>query len=335
MNIIIPMAGRGTRLRPHTLTIPKPLIPIAGKPIVQRLVEDIVEMCGQAVQNIGFIVGDFGKDVENSLLDIADRAGAKGHIFYQDQPLGTAHAILCAHSIMSGNIIVAFADTLFRAQIKIDPAADGIIWTHRVDDPSKFGVVKMNTHNVITEFVEKPTTFVSDMAIIGIYYFKDGHYLRNELQYIIDNDIKDKGEYQLTSALENMKQKGTQFGIASVEEWLDCGNKTATVHTNQRFLEFVQQRGESLTASTAHLHNATIIEPCFIGNNVVIKNAVVGPHVSVGEGTKIEHSVIKNSIIQNHTTIKNKVIANSMIGNHVHITGHAEDMSMGDYSVAD
>jgi glucose-1-phosphate thymidylyltransferase len=335
MNIIIPMAGRGTRLRPHTITIPKPLIPVAGKPMVQRLVEDIVEMCSETVENIAFIVGDFGTDVENELLDVATRAGAKGHIFYQDKPLGTAHAILCAQSVMNKNIIVAFADTLFKANIKIDTAADGIIWTHRVDDPSRFGVVKMNAQNVITEFVEKPSTFVSDLAIIGIYYFKDGQYLRNELQYIIDNDIKDKGEYQLTSALENMKQKGTQFGIASVEEWLDCGNKSATIYTNQRVLELLKQKGEDLISPSAVLNNASIIEPCFIGNNVQINNAVVGPHVSIGEGSKIENSVIKNSIIQTHTTIKNKVIANSMIGNHVHLSGHLDDLSIGDYSTTD
>ena len=206
MNIIIPMAGRGSRLRPHTLTVPKPLVPIAGKPIVQRLVEDIVEMTNATVDNIGFIIGDFGKEVENELLDIAHRAGAKGHIFYQDEPLGTAHAILCGKEIMKGNVIVAFADTLFKANIQIDTNTDGTIWTHRVKDPSRFGVVKLNSAGVITEFVEKPSVFVSDMAIIGIYYFKDGRYLKNELQYLIDNEIKDKGEYQLTSALENMKQ---------------------------------------------------------------------------------------------------------------------------------
>ncbi|OWY21161.1 nucleotidyltransferase [Sphingobacteriales bacterium UPWRP_1] len=332
MNIIIPMAGRGTRLRPHTLTIPKPLIPIAGKPIVQRLVEDIVEMCSEPVENIGFVVGQFGSAVENELLDIATRAGAKGHIFYQDHPKGTAHAILCAQKIMSRNLIVAFADTLFKADIKIDTAADGIIWTHRVDDPSRFGVVKLNANHVITEFVEKPSTFVSDMAIIGIYYFKDGQYLRNELQYIIDNDIKDKGEYQLTSALENMKQKGTHFGIAAVEEWLDCGNKNATVYTNQRVLEHMREKGADLIAPNAILQNTTVIEPCYIGNNAVITNSVIGPHVSVGEGTKIDHSVIKNTMIQDYSNIKNKILLNSMIGNHVHLIGHAEDLSLGDYS---
>ncbi|MGB1205066.1 MAG: sugar phosphate nucleotidyltransferase [Chitinophagales bacterium] len=332
MNIIIPMAGRGSRLRPHTLTVPKPLVPIAGKPIVQRLVEDIVEMTNATVENIGFIVGDFGKEVEKQLLNIAHRAGAQGHIFYQNEPLGTAHAILCAKEIMAGNVIVAFADTLFKANIQIDTNTDGTIWTHRVEDPSRFGVVKLNSAGVITEFVEKPSVFVSDMAIIGIYYFKDGRYLKNELQYLIDNEIKDKGEYQLTSALENMKQKDSQFSIASVQEWLDCGNKDACVYTNQRVLEFSKERDANLIAPNAALQNSAIIEPCYIGENAVISNSVVGPHVSIGAGTTIEGAVIKNSIIQEQTYIKNKVVINSMIGNFVKLEGKADELSLGDYS---
>jgi len=332
MNIIIPMAGRGSRLRPHTLTVPKPLVPIAGKPIVQRLVEDIVEMTNEKVDNIGFIIGDFGKAVENELLDIAHRAGAKGHIFHQTEPLGTAHAILCAKDIMDGNVIVAFADTLFKANIQIDTTTDGTIWTHRVEDPSRFGVVKLNSAGVITEFVEKPSVFVSDMAIIGIYYFKDGGYLKNELQYLIDNEIKDKGEYQLTSALENMKQKDSQFSIASVQEWLDCGNKDACVYTNQRVLEFSKEKDVNLIAPNASLQNSAIIEPCYIGENAVISNSVVGPHVSIGAGTTIEGAIIKNAIIQEQTYIKNKIIVNSMIGNFVKLQGKADELSLGDYS---
>lgn len=333
MNIIIPMAGRGSRLRPHTLTVPKPLVPIAGKPIVQRLVENIADMCNEPIEHIGFIIGDFGKEVEEDLLAIAKRAGATGHIFQQDQPLGTAHAILCAKELMNDNIIVAFADTLFKADINIDVEKDGVIWTHSVEDPAKFGVVKLDEENIITEFVEKPTTFISDLAIIGIYYFRDGEYLKNELQYLLDNNIKDKGEYQLTSALEHMKQKGARFGIASVEEWLDCGNKDACVYTNQRILEFTKQKPEPLMADSVTLENATIIEPCFLGENVTIRNSVIGPHVSIGHDTIIEKAIIQNTIIQNQSHIENKVIANSMIGNFSSLKGQVEEISLGDYSI--
>ena len=193
MKIIVPMAGMGKRMRPHTLTVPKPLIPVAGKPIVEWLVEDITRTCKEKVDEIAYVIGDFGPEVEKQLVAIAERLGAKGTIHYQDQPLGTAHAILCAESALTGKVIVAFADTLFRAEFKIDENQDGVIWVNRIDDPRMFGVVKVDQNNVITDFVEKPQTFVSDMAIIGIYYFRDGDNLRKELQYLIDNNVVEKG----------------------------------------------------------------------------------------------------------------------------------------------
>lgn len=332
MNIIIPMAGRGTRLRPHTLTTPKPLIPIAGKPIVHRLVEDIAKVCDQEIDNIGFIIGrDFGSEVEENLKQIAQSVGGKGHIFYQDQKLGTAHAILCAQEVLEGNTIIAFADTLFKADFKLDPDKDGIIWVQQVDDPSAFGVVKYDDNNHITDFVEKPEEFVSDLAIIGIYYFKDGGYLKKELQYLIDNNILDKGEYQITDALENMKKQGAKFVPGQVEEWLDCGNKDVTVSTNQRYLDFIKD--QDLVAASAKQHNSIIIPPVFIGENVVLENSVVGPHVSVGANTKISNSIIQNSIIQESATINNANFKNSMLGNFVTLEGKQQDLSIGDYNV--
>jgi glucose-1-phosphate thymidylyltransferase len=208
MNIIIPMAGMGKRLRPHTLTTPKPLIPIVGKPIVYWLVHDIVEVCDDQVDNIGFIISrSFDELVEQELLAIAEKLGAKGHLFYQDEPLGTAHAIYCAEKILTGRTIVAFADTLFKANFKLDAKQDGIIWVHQVADPSAFGVVKLDANGQIDDFVEKPAQFVSDLAIIGIYYFKSGDLLRNEIKVLIENKIKDDGEYQLTRVLRDLERK--------------------------------------------------------------------------------------------------------------------------------
>ncbi|MEM9025068.1 MAG: nucleotidyltransferase family protein, partial [Bacteroidota bacterium] len=278
MNVVIPMAGMGKRLRPHTLTVPKPLIPVAGKPIVQRLVEDIANVCVEPIEEIAFVVGQFGDEVEQRLLEIAESLGAKGSIHYQDEALGTAHAILCAAPALRGKTVVAFADTLFKADFQLDETQEGIIWVKQIEDPSAFGVVKVNDDNVITDFVEKPKDFVSDLAIIGIYYFRDGDNLKNELQYLIDHEVIKGGEYQLTDALENMKAKGLAFAPGEVEEWLDCGNKNATVHTNQRVLEF--NRDQSLVAASAQQTNTKIIPPCFIGEGAVLENAVIGPHVS-------------------------------------------------------
>ncbi len=335
MNIIVPMAGMGKRMRPHTLTTPKPLIPVAGKPIVEHLVHDLSAMCNEKIEEVAFVIGrNFGAEAEASLLKIAENIGAKGKIFYQDEALGTAHAVYCAEPCLRGNVIVAFADTIFRADFKLDAGKDGVIWVNKVEDPKQFGVVKIAADGHISEFVEKPQEFVSDLAIIGIYYFKDGDNLSAEIKYLLDNDIKDKGEYQLTNALENMKNKGLQFHPGTVKEWLDCGNKAATVYTNERVLELERER-YSKPNPNAKLTNAQIIPPCFIGDNVTITNSVVGPYVSLGEGSKVENSVVSNSIVQKHTSIKNANITGSMIGSHASFTGKQDDLSISDYSVVE
>ena len=244
MRIIIPMAGMGKRMRPHTLTTPKPLLPVAGKPIVQWLVEDIVKAAGKKVDEIAYIIGDFGKATENSLIEIAAKEHARATIYYQQEALGTGHAILCAGDSLKGEVVVAFADTLFRSDFSLSDAKnyDGVIWVKKIEDPRSFGVVTLDKQNIISGFVEKPQHFVSDLAIIGIYYFRDGETLRKELQYLIDNNIRDKGEFQLTSAMENMRTKGAKFIPGPVNEWLDCGNKDATLQTNKRMLSRPRER---------------------------------------------------------------------------------------------
>lgn len=334
MKIIVPMAGRGSRLRPHTLTVPKPLIPIAGKPIVHRLVEDIAGVINQDIEEIAFIIHrDFGDQVASELIAIAEKLGAKGTIYYQEQPLGTAHAIMSAKESMSGPVVVAYADTLFRADFTLDTTADSVIWVKQVDDPSAFGVVKLNDKNEIIDFVEKPKDFISDLAIIGIYYFKSGETLREELQYLLDNNIVKGGEYQLTDGLENMKQKGMKFVPGKVEEWMDCGNKNVTVETNSRMLGFLHKDGEKMVADSVVAENSTIIEPCCIAEGVVLRNSTVGPNVSLGKNTVVENSTIKNSLVQTNSKIKNADLDNAMIGNHAIFDGKFTNISIGDYSV--
>ena len=331
MKIIIPMAGMGKRMRPHTLTVPKPLVPIAGKAIVHRLVEDIAKVCGEKIEEVAFIIGDFGKETEKRLIKIAESVGAKGTIYYQREALGTAHAIYCAKESLGGKVVVAFADTLFKADFTLDTSNEGIIWVQKVEDPKPFGVVKLNDKNEITDFVEKPEHFVSDLAIIGIYYFQDGENLKKELQYVIDNDIKDKGEFQLTSALENMKNKGIKFLPGKVTDWLDCGNKDSTVDTNSRYLEYIKD--QKLVASTVKLVNSVIIQPSYIGENVELTNSIVGPYASIGSGTKITNTVINRSIVQENAVITNATISNSMFGNSAQYKGKALDLSVGDFNV--
>jgi len=326
------MAGRGSRLRPHTLTVPKPLVPVGGKPIVHRLVEDIASVCADKIEEIAFVIGDFGAEVEKELIEVAEKLGAKGSIHYQEQPLGTAHAVLCAKEKLEGPVVVAFADTLFKANFKIDPNDDGILWVKQIEDPSAFGVIKMNEQGEIVDFVEKPKEFVSDLAMIGIYYFKDGARLKKELEYLLDNNIIKGGEYQLPDALRRLTEDGCKFKPGEVTEWLDCGNKEVTVFTNQRVLEFDYEANKMMVSASAAITDTVIIPPCFIGEDVVIENSVVGPHVSLGKGTEVRGTVIANSIVQQNTKLSNAVIADSMIGSHATYEGMARDLSMGDYS---
>jgi glucose-1-phosphate thymidylyltransferase len=331
MKVIVPMAGRGSRLRPHTLTIPKPLVPVGGKPIVHRLVADIARVCAEPIEEIAFVVGEFGEAVENELLAVAESLGAKGSIHYQLQALGTAHAVLCAAEALDGPVVVAFADTLFKADFKISKEDEGILWVKQIEDPSAFGVVKLNANGEIIDFVEKPQTFVSDLAMIGIYYFKDGARLKQELQYLIDNAVIKSGEYQLPDALRRLTEAGVSFKPGTVDEWLDCGNKEVTVQTNQRVLEHDLEAGRLQQLST-NIVDSVIIQPCYIGPNVRIERSVVGPHVSLGEGTVVTDTHIKNSIVGAQTKLFSVHLADAMIGSNAQYVGRTKDLSLGDFS---
>ncbi|APY11033.1 nucleotidyltransferase [Seonamhaeicola sp. S2-3] len=337
MKIIVPMAGRGSRLRPHSLTVPKPLIPVAGQPIVHRLVKDIAKVLKQPIEEVAFVLGDpawFGDDVVESLTQLAQDLGAKASIYRQDKPLGTGHAIMSAKPSLSGPAVIAYADTLIRAEFDLDPTADSVIWTKQVENPEAYGVVKLNDKEEIVELVEKPETFVSDQAVIGIYYFKDVAVLKNKLQEVLDENVMNGGEYQINDGIKRMMADGKIFKTGTVDEWMDCGNKAITVETNGKMLDFLKADGEEqLVANSVTLENAKIIEPCFVGENVVLKNTTVGPHVSIGNGTIIEDSTVKNSLIQTNTSIKNANLDNAMIGNNVKFNGKFTSISIGDYSV--
>ena len=331
------MAGRGSRLRPHSLTVPKPLIPVAGQPIVHRLVKDIAKVLKQPVDEIAFVLGDpawFGDEVVASLENLAVNLGAKASIYRQDKPLGTGHAIMCAEQSLAGPAVIAYADTLIRADFDLDPEADSVIWTKKVQNPEAYGVVKLNDNNEIVELVEKPQTYVSDQAVIGIYYFKDAAILKDKLQEVLDENVMNGGEYQINDGIKRMMAEGKVFKTGAVDEWMDCGNKDITIETNSKMLEFLKQDGEEQLVSKSMLsNNSTIIEPCYIGENVQLTDAIIGPHVSIGDNTTIENAIVKNSLIQSHTTIKNTNLDNAMIGNHVMYDGDFTTVSLGDFSV--
>ncbi len=330
------MAGRGSRLRPHSLTVPKPLIPVAGQPIVHRLVKDIAKVLKQPIEEVAFVLGDpafFGDDVVEKLEKLAEDLGAKASIYRQDKPLGTGHAIMSAKPSLSGQAVIAYADTLIRAEFELDPKADSVIWTKQVDNPEAYGVVKLNANNEIIELVEKPSSFVSDQAVIGIYYFKDVSELKDKLQEVLDENVMNGGEYQINDGIKRMMADGKVFKTGTVDEWMDCGNKTVTLETNSKMLGFLKADAvEQLVDDSVIIENSTIIEPCYIAKNVTLLNSTVGPDVSIGEGTSIENSTVKNSLIQTNSQIKNATLDEAMIGNHVKYNGEFTKISIGDYT---
>ncbi|MFT4770353.1 MAG: glucose-1-phosphate thymidylyltransferase [Cryomorphaceae bacterium] len=331
MNIIIPMAGRGKRLRPHTLTVPKPLVKIAGKPIVQHLVEDIARLLkDEPLEEVVFVTGRFGEDVENHLLAVAKSLGAQGKIAYQDEALGTAHAIWCAKEALKGKTIVAFADTLFKADFKLDSNADGMLWVKQIDDPSSFGVVKLNEKGHIIDFVEKPQEFVSDLAMIGCYYFKEGRDLYTEIEYLIEHKVMKGGEYQLPDALRRMTEKNKTFSPGKVDEWMDCGNAKVTIETSNRVLDLKYATSE--IAPDVEVINSTIIAPCYIGSGSKIINSVIGPNASIGNDTTIEDSRISYSLVQDHSQLVGQSMEQSMIGSFVKLETKPAVLSLGDYN---
>jgi len=338
MKIIVPMAGRGSRLRPHTLTTPKPLVPVAGTPIVEQLVNDIAGVINQPIEEVAYVLGDpafFGEDVVAHLTLVAQNLGAKASIYRQLDPLGTGHAIMCAEPSLSGPAVVAYADTLIRADFAIDPEADAQIWVKKVEQPEAYGVVQLNEKDEIVELVEKPKDFVSDLAVIGIYYFKDIGELKSELKQVIEQNISHGGEYQINDGIKAMMANGKRFLTAEVKEWMDCGNKNITVETNTKMLHFLAEEGVALVHPSAVLDNCSLIPPCFIGEGAVLKNVTLGPGVSVGKRTQIINSTLSHSIVQNDTHLEEVILTKAMIGNHVRYKGNFTSVSLGDYTQLD
>eukprot|EP01132_Coremiostelium_polycephalum_P002988 gene2988-3731_t len=310
-------------------------MPIAGKLIVHRLIEEIQQLCQAPIHHIGFIVKDLPPLTKAQLTAMATALGAEAHFYEQTEALGTAHAIACAAPLLQGPTLVAFADTLFKNHHPLNIDQEGIICVKQVEDPSAFGVVQTDARGMIIDFVEKPTQFVSDLAIIGIYYFKHGEALLQAIRHIIQQKHHHQGEYQLTSALKHMQQTGYAFSPQTVDTWLDCGNKSACLNANHFFLTHLQQSQQDTVAKSATIQNSTLIPPVYIGEQVVIENTVLGPYVSVGNHTRITNTHITHSILQEYAVIHQAHLTNSIIGHHVQLIGRSSAVDVGDYNHID
>ena len=297
MKIVLPVAGNGLRLRPYTENLPKCLLPVAGKTIIDWIVDGALFL--KPSETI-FITGYKASVVDDFLKQRSEWGAVRTVVQSNPQGLGEAISLALPYVNDDEPLLIILGDTLFEADLSIlDKATENILYTFKVSDPKRFGVAVTDKNGHIERLVEKPQEFVSDEAIVGIYYIKDVKALKEALNYLMQNDIRTKGEFQLTDALERMIQGGCKFRTAPVEKWLDCGLVETLLETNAHVLE----RNEKVAPK---FDGSEIVMPCYIGKNVVIKNSKVGPNVSVGDGCVIENSEISNAILWDGVKVQDK-----------------------------
>jgi glucose-1-phosphate thymidylyltransferase len=329
MNIIIPMAGMGTRLRPQTLITPKPLLKIAGKTVVERIIDEIMNSVNRNIDRIHFVIGDFGREWINYLKEITEKKGIQFGYSIQKEALGTAHAINCAGESLEGEVLITFADTLFRGNIEIMNEGEAIIWTYRVKNPESYGVVAIDEDNVITQFIEKPKNNVSNNAIIGIYYFKEAKRLKYSIQELIRHNRKENNEFQLTNSLEELRNSGMKFICKEVNKWMDCGKKNDFLNTNREILD----SEESILSKVDDENNVIIENPVYIGKNVQIRNSRIGPFVSIEDNSFIQNAKISNSIVYENVKIEECNLKYTMIGSNACVKGINGENDIGPFNI--
>ena len=327
------MAGKGTRLRPFTLTCPKPLLQINDKTIVEYLIDQISSKLTAQIDEIIYILGDeayFNSDIVTSLTLIANKYNAKTKVYRQLDQLGTGHAIMCAEDSLEGPSIIAYADTMIQGQISIDSDVDGIIWVKKVKNPSSYGVVRLDEKQNIIDLVEKPQSYVSDLAVVGIYYFKDISLIRDELKIHLNEKLSPGKEYLLNYGIERMIKNKKVFKSQEIETWMDCGTPRLLIDSAKKIMNS-QINSEEINSFTK-TGNVKIKPPVFIGKNVKIKDSEIGPFVSIGDNTDISNSNIESTLIYKSVKVSNADIKNSILGAYSIYDGSNKEVFLGDYS---
>ena len=320
MNVIIPTAGLGTRLRPHTHTKPKPLVSVAGKAVLGHLMDKLQVL---PIDDVVFITGYLGTQIEEYARA---NYNFKSHFVEQTELRGQAHAIKLARGLVSGPTMILFVDTIFEANLEVlnQTDADGVIYVSQVDDPARFGVVLLE-NGYITRLVEKPNVPVSNLAVIGAYYVRDVEKLFAAIDVLIERNIQTKGEFYLADALQLMIDDGARFVAETATVWEDCGTAPALLRTNRYLLE---QNNSEVTPR----EGAIIVPPVFIGENVELSNSIIGPYVSVADNSVIVDSIVRDSIINQGATIHSATLEGSLIGDRAHVRGEFQRLNVGDSS---
>ncbi len=330
MKAIIPVAGAGTRLRPLTYTQPKPLIPVAGKPIISYIIDQLV---AEGVTDFVFIIGYLGEKIKNYVEQTYP--DIKKEFVLQEKRLGSAHAIWVAKELIkdSSEVIIFFGDIILDFNLReVLNAPYSVLAVKKVKDPRQFGVVEFTEEGRVKKVVEKPKIPKSDMAMVGFYKIIEVGELIKALDFNIKNDIRTSGEFPLTDALMRMIEEGVEFKTYTVDNWFNCGKKEVLLETNAMLLD---KEGLVGTEDYPVFENTIIIHPVRIGKNCKIANAIIGPHVTVGNNVKIQRSILRNSIIGNYASIKEIILQNSVVGNDASITGMRQSLNIGDNTEID
>ena len=311
MKVILPVAGKGERMRPYTNNLPKCLLPVGGKTIIDWIVEEILPL--NPSETI-FITGYKAEKMDEYLKAKPEWGKTRSVLQGYPQGLGQAISLALPYENEDEPLLIILGDTLFDADFKsLANTTENVLYTYKVQDPRRFGVAVTNANRQIERLVEKPQEFVSDEAIVGIYYIKDVKQLKKALQHLMDNDIRTRGEFQLTDALQIMIEQGCKFRTAPVKEWLDCGLPETLIATNTWLLQ-----NKPLLNNICHvvsqnsMSNVKFFPPCNIGMNVIIENSTIGPNVTIGD-----NSIIKNANIQNCVIWKNEEVHSSQINGQV------------------
>lgn len=328
MKAIIPVAGAGTKLRPHTYTQPKALMPIAGKTILGFIVD---QLHAEGINEFIFIVGYLGEKIQEYVKQTYPDLNC--HFVYQNERNGTGHAIELTKSIVADDeVIVTLGDTICEYDVKAVIANPyGMLGVKKVDDPRSFGVAEINDEGFIEHVVEKPAIPKSNMALVGIYKIKETHFLFECLQQLFSENIMSYGEYNLTDALDCMIKRGAKFQPFKVKNWFDCGKKETLLESNATLLK---KHGGAVSDDLV-LENSIIIPPVSIGSGCVLKNSIVGPHVAIGANTTLENSVIRDCIVGSYTTLYEVVLDNSLIGSDASVKGLSRSLNIGDNTEID
>ena len=328
MKAIIPVAGAGTKLRPHTYTQPKALIPLAGKTILSIIIDQLQEA---KITDFVFIIGYLGEKIQDYVKEKYPNLNC--HFVQQNERHGTGHAINLTKEIVGDDeVLIVLGDTIAEYDInEVVNTPHSMLGVKKVDDPRNFGVAEIDEDGFISRVVEKPAIPKSNMALVGVYKIRETGFLFSCIQKIIDADIKSYDEFNLTDALECMIQNGVKFQPFKVQNWFDCGKKETLLESNATLLK---KFGGNVTEKHA-FENTIIIPPVSIGEGCDIKNSVIGPNVAIGENSRLNHAIIKDSIIGSYSNLYEIVLNTSLIGSDAEVRGVSRSLNIGDNTAID